>query len=187
MSSDNIENFWDIKLLDKNPAYPCIVIDNWYNPNEEKAVWKELDFYSALPRENIQRSETSIVARNKDGTPKGHAYRWYYEEYYNVSGVSHIQNCMYKQRSAEFKSIIDQCPPHCRSYFSSNGDTSLISYYEENDQYTPHHDTFMWTCLIWMVREPRLFDGGDFKLNEPNIEVKLKHNRAVFFPCCFFT
>ena len=73
----------------------------------------------------------------------------------------------------------------CSFFLSSNGDSSLLSYYEENDHYEPHHDTFLWTCLIWMVREPRLFNGGDFKLNEPDIEVKLKNNRAVFFPCCY--
>ena len=36
-----------------------------------------------------------------------------------------------------------------------------------------------------MVREPRLFDGGDFKLDEPDIEVKLRNNRMIMFPSCF--
>jgi len=93
---------------------------------------------------------------------------------------------MYKQRTSEFHKILaNNCMPYGRSFMSSNGDSSLVSYYEENDHYKPHHDTFAWTCLIWMVREPRLFDGGNFKLNEPDIEVKLKNNRMVMFPCCY--
>jgi len=61
----------------------------------------------------------------------------------------------------------------------------LVSYYEDNDYYKPHHDTFSFTCLIWMVREPRKFTGGDFILNEPDIEIKLKNNRMVLFPCSY--
>ena len=92
---------------------------------------------------------------------------------------------MYKQKTPEFHKIIGECMPYARSFFSSNSDSSLLSYYEEDDHYKPHHDVFLWTCLVWMVKEPRLFNGGDFKLNEPDIEVKLKNNRMVMFPCCY--
>ena len=182
-----IVNNWEVNVVKDNPTFPFIVVDNWYNEAEEKAVWKELDFLSALPRENIDRAETTIVARNPDGTARSNAYRWYLEGVYNQENRhhSHIWNCQYKQRSPEFHKHIMQCMPYGRSFLSSDKDSTLLSYYEDNDHYKPHHDTFHWTNLIWMVREPRLFDGGDFKLNEPNIEVKLKHNRAVFFPCCY--
>ena len=186
MSSDKIDQYWDIKVINDNPTFPFLVIDNWYTPNEEKAVWKELDFFSATPKDQIDRAENTIVARNKDGSSKSKAYRFYLENYYNIRNISPIFNCMYKQRTPEFHKIIsDGCMPYARSFGSANFDSSLVSYYEENDHYTPHHDTNLWTCLIWMVREPRLFEGGDFKFNEPDIEVKLKNNRMVMFPCCY--
>jgi len=186
MSGEKIEQYWDVKVVNDNPTFPFIVVDNWYTPNEEKAVWKELDFLSATPKNQIDRAENTIVARDPDGTAKSNAYRFYIENFYKQRELSPIINCMYKQRTPEFRKIIeDNCIPYARSFLSSNGDSSLLSYYEENDHYKPHHDTFAWTCLIWMVREPRLFDGGDFKLNEPDIEVKLKNNRMVMFPCCY--
>jgi Rps23 Pro-64 3,4-dihydroxylase Tpa1-like proline 4-hydroxylase len=186
MSGEKIEQYWDVKVVNDNPTFPFVVIDNWFTPNEQKAVWKELDFFSATPKEQIARAENTIVARDPDGTAKSNAYRFYIENFYKQREVSPIINCMYKQQSPEFHKIIeDNCMPYARSFLSSNTDSSLLSYYEENDHYKPHHDTFAWTCLIWMVREPRLFNGGDFKLNEPDIEVKLKNNRAVFFPCCY--
>ena len=92
---------------------------------------------------------------------------------------------MYKQQTPEFHKIIGECTPYARSFLSSNGDCSLISYYEEDDHYDAHHDTFQWTNLIWMVKEPRLFKGGDFDFPESGYEVKLKNNRAVFFPSCY--
>ena len=185
--SDKIHNYWKVKVVKDDPTFPFLVIDNWYNPEEEKAVWKELDFYTASPKESIPRAENTIVARNKDGSSKSRAYRFYLENFYREGQreISPILNCLYKQRSPEFHNIIKECMPYARSFHTSNADSSLISYYEENDHYTPHHDTFQWTCLIWMVREPVLFNGGDFKLDEPDIEIKLKNNRMVMFPCCY--
>jgi len=185
MSSEKIQQYWDVKIINDNPVFPFLVIDNWYTPNEEKAVWKELDFFSATPKENTDRAENTIVAKYPDGTPKSHAYRYYLEGFYEKRELSPILNCMYKQRTPEFHNIIDKILPYSRMFLGSNKDSSLISYYEEKDHYESHHDAFQWTCLIWMVREPRLFDGGDFKLDESDIEVKLKNNRMVMFPCCY--
>lgn len=179
-----VVQYWDVKVVNDNPVFPFVVIDNWYTPEEEKAVWKELDFFCATPKENIDRAENTIVARHPDGTSKSKAFRFYIENFYQKRNLSPIINSMYKQRTSQFKKILeDNCMPYARSFATTNADSSLISYYEENDHYTPHHDVFQWTNLIWMVREPRLFNGGDFKLTEPDIEVKLKNNRAVFFPC----
>jgi len=185
MNSEKIQQYWDVKIIKDNPTFPFLVIDNWYTPEEEKAVWKELDFFSITPKEQIKRAENTIVARDPDGISLSKAYRYYIEDYYKNRQVSPILNCSYKQKTPEFHNIIKECMPYARNFSSSNGDSTLISYYEENDHYDEHHDVFQWTCLVWMVREPRLFNGGDFKLNEPDIEVKLKNNRAVFFPCCY--
>ena len=57
-----------------------------------------------------------------------------------------------KRDQKEFHSIVEKCIPYHRSYASTNRDSTLISYYEENDHYKPHHDSFMWTMLIWMVK-----------------------------------
>ena len=176
----------DIQVINENPQFPFIVADNWYSPEEEKGVWKELDYYTSM--QNIDRAENTIVARNKDGTSRSKAYRFYSNEYYSQKGIekcSNIYNFMYKQRMPEFHKHIEQCMPYGRGFMTTNNDSTLISYYEEDDHYDSHHDTFQWTCLIWMFREPRLFNGGDFDFPESGYEVKLKHNRAVFFPCCY--
>ena len=186
MSSEKIEQYWKIQVGKDNPTFPFLVVDNWYTPNEEKAVWRELDFFSARPKDNIDRAENTIVARFPDGTPKSNAYRFYLEDYYKKREVSPIFNYMYKQRSSEFRDIVEkEMLPYGRSFGTTNRDSSLVSYYEENDHYKPHFDSFMFTCLIWMVREPKLFKGGDFKLNEPDVEIKLKNNRMVIFPCSY--
>jgi len=180
------EQKWDIKVVKDNPVFPFIVFDNWYTPNEENAVWKELDFLSTLPKENIERAETTVVARDPKGNSLSNSYRFYIEGFYQKRNLSPIINCMYKQKLPRFHKILyDNAQPYARSFCSSNSDSTMLSYYEESDHYKPHHDTFLWTCLIWMVREPRLFDGGNFTLNEPGVEIKLKSNRMVIFPSCY--
>lgn len=180
------EQNWEVKVVKDNPVFPFIVFDNWYNPNEENAVWKELDFLSSIPKEKIERAETSVVARDEKGNSLSKSYRFYIEEFYKKRTLSPIINCMYKQRLPKFhKILLNHVQPYARSFCTSNADSSMLSYYEESDYYEPHHDTFLWTCLIWMVREPRLFDGGDFSFPEPEVEIKLKNNRMVMFPSCY--
>ena len=107
-SGENILQNWKITIGNQNPIYPFVVVDNWYTPNEEKNVWKELDFFSATPKNKIERAENTIVARNKDGSSKSKAYRFYVEDYYKKREISPILNCLYKQRSPEFKEILEQ-------------------------------------------------------------------------------
>lgn len=175
---------WKV-TVENSTNYPFVVVDNYFNSAEEKAVWKELDFISSLPRENTKRAETTVVARYSDGTSKSKAFRYYLNEYYNDESISPILNHRYKVQKPEFHNYMHQCLPYGRSFAVTNRDSCLISYYEDNDHYDSHFDTFSWTQLIWFVREPRKFDGGDFNIDEPNISVKLKHNRSIFFPCCY--
>ena len=172
---------WKVKVL-KDGKTPFVLFDNWYTPNEEKNIWKELDWYSS--QDNIERAENTYVATYDDGKPKSKASRFHIEEYFTEAGKrkSHIFNYMYKQRTPEFHSIVGEIKPYCNSFFATNSDATLISYYEDSEYYEPHYDNYAWSMLIWFVREPKLFNGGDFYFPDSKQKVKLKHNRAIFFP-----
>lgn len=175
---------WEIKVL-KEGKTPFVVFDNWYTSNEEKNIWKELDWYSS--QENVERAENTYVASYDNGKPKAKASRFHIEEFYTQKGRqrSHVYNYMYKQRTQDFHNIIGEIKPYCRSFFSTNADSTLISYYEDSEYYDAHWDDYAWTMLIWFVREPRLFDGGNFEFTDSGNKVELKHNRALFFPSMF--
>ncbi len=175
---------WEVQIQ-KDGETPFIVIDNWYTPYEEKNVWKELDFYAS--QENVERAENTYVATHDDGKPKSKASRFHIQEFYTPSGRqrSHIFNNMYKIRVPEFHNMVREIKPFYRSFLSTNADSTLISYYEDSEYYESHWDDYAWTMLIWFVREPRLFDGGDFTFTDSKLKVKLKQNRALFFPSMF--
>ena len=178
---------WEIQRYGKGTPYPFLIFDNWYLPHEEKAVWSEIEFYIRNPF--IQRSADepeSVVATYDDKTPKAKNTRIFLNELYRNTGASHINNCLYKQRSKIFNSILEEnCLPYYRSFEASNADSTMLSFYRDDDHYDTHYDSPSWTCLIWMVKEPKHFDGGDFEFTDINHKIELKNNRMVIFPSCF--
>ena len=178
---------WEIQRYGKGTPYPFLIFDNWYLPHEEKAVWSEIEFYMRNPF--IQRPADdpySASARYGDKTSKAKNTRVFISELYKVTGASHINNCLYKQRSKIFHSILEEnCLPYYRSFEASNADSTMLSFYRDDDHYDTHYDSPSWTCLIWMVKEPKHFDGGDFEFTDINHKIELKNNRMVIFPSCF--
>jgi len=187
MITEKKQDAWTAKVYNNNPLFPFVVIDNWYNYNEEKAIWKELEFYTTLPKDKIDKAENTVVAKDKNGKPKSNAFRFYIDKIYTDQGkkYSPILNCLYKLSTLKLDTIVSQCKPYCRSFFSANEYGSLISYYENDNHYDSHFDSSQWTFCAWFVKDREMFTGGDFYFPESNNLVKLKHNRAVFFPSCY--
>ena len=178
---------WDIKTYGKGTAYPFVVIDNWYLPHEEKLVWTEIDFLISNPLfEEMVGDSVEAVATYDGKKSKAMNKRIFYHKYFLDIRISHIVNCMYKQRSREFhKILLENCLPYYRNFEDSNADSTFLSIYGDNDHYDTHCDSSLFTCLIWMVKEPRRFSGGDFELTDINHMIELKNNRMVMIPGCF--
>ena len=181
--SDKKQN-WIFTKYDKNPTFPFLVVDNWYTPDEEKAVWSELELYSHLP---YVRSEDTPGVAHRNGNALAKSFRWNHYEYYkdNYFIDFPIERNLYKVTTKEFNEQLKFANPYYRSWNGASIHTGLISYYEEGDEYKPHADSFAWTHLIWFYKEPKKFVGGDFTINEANITVECKHNRAIFIPSCY--
>ncbi len=181
-----IKQDWKIDVVNNNDKYPYIIIDNWYTKSEDKAVWKELEFYNSLPKHIIDRAENTAVAI-KGGKSLGKSYRWYLDFLYTKDGryQSAILNCLYKASSPELLYHTKDLDPYHNMLKSSSKIRSLVSYYEDKDYYDEHFDTYHWTLLIWYFKEPKKFKGGDFCFTVPKSNIECKHNRAVLFPSCY--
>ncbi len=173
---------WKPQIFNKDKLYPFLIVDDWYSKQEEKNVWKELEFYTSNESE-LYRAETSWVAKDKD-KPKGFSYRIYPDLYYvgKHRNVSNIFKYLYKQQQKEFHKLIKEAMPHGRQFQCTNGTSSLISYYDYNDYYDSHFDVFNFTCLIWFNKTPKLYTGGDFYFPESDTTIESKHNRMCIFP-----
>jgi len=190
VDSTEVENNWEVTKSDSE-VFPYLIVDNWYNEEEQESVWKELDFYSSCPKSKIPRAEDkdSPVSRDTDGIARSKAFRFHLWDIYVTPqgrGYSNILRNMYKQRSPEFhKMVKDALPIHYESFTGTNTDSTFISYYEDGDLYKPHIDSLQFTCLIWMFREPKYFTGGDLRLTQYDKIINIKNNRMLLFPSYF--
>ena len=169
-------NNWDIKTYGKGTAYPFIVVDNWYLPFEEKSIWSEIEFYerNIFIKESSEGPDATVATHNNISKAKNK--RIFLGKLYRNPSTSHINNFLYKQRSEEFKKLLkENCNPYYRSFEASNGDSSMVSFYSDGDYYDTHYDSPAWTCLIWMVKEPKFFDAGDFELTDRIHKIELKY------------
>lgn len=173
----------------ENKNYPYLIVDDWYNKEEEKNVWKELDFYYADNMKKMLRTETTEdVARipNEKGelTALSNSFRVQLDHFYTDRGkrLSSIMKYVDKCRRNEFHNIVRKLEPLSRLYFQTSMDSTLVSYYENNDHYHTHMDYAKFTILIWFYKQPKSFEGGDFELVDTKEKIEVKHNRLVMFP-----
>lgn len=168
------------KPIEIDGKYPFLIIDNWYDKEEENLIWNELNF---LTNDRVlERAENTVTAVDELGKSKSSSFRIYLEEVYNNRNYSNILNFLNKHQNIKFHKIVEKTMPMGRSFKDTSHSTSLISYYEENDFYEEHYDVFLFTCLIWFHKEPKKYTGGDLYFSEADKTVLSKHNRMCFFP-----
>ena len=172
-----------------HPIPQHLVIDDWYSEDELKRVWKELEFYT-----HNDKFESAIgsgnVATNEKDEHLGEQKRIHLDQMYTHdarrTNLSDILNFSTKVQSKDFHEAIKKCSPmFSRTFLQTNLTYSLLSYYENNHYYAPHHDIFFWTVLIWLYKEPKAFSGGDFIFADKpfnNYKVECKNNRLIAFP-----
>ena len=165
---------------------PFLVVDNFYNKEEQNSIWTELD----LHKENFIVDEGIAnrgVAKNNNGKPIANLSRIYLDELYeNKRERSSILHCYQKLFTREIINKYKEKTLAARTYDITNTDWSQVSYYENNNNYDKHYDEFMHSVLIWFYRKPKRFAGGDLIFTDLNETVKCKHNRMILFPSYYY-
>jgi|10_taG_2_1085330.scaffolds.fasta_scaffold176420_1 Rps23 Pro-64 3,4-dihydroxylase Tpa1-like proline 4-hydroxylase len=174
-----------IKKYNTEGKYPYFIVDNWYTPEEEEKIWKELDF---ITQPNIMLKSTdakSHVALDSDKKPLAKHLKIFMSELYTTEGrkYSHILQSLSKQRNEKFVEIIkDVLPDHYQSFIGCEKVNCLISYYENSDYYKSHYDTVNYTTFIWLYKKPKSFTGGNLVLTNSNDTIECVNNRLLMIP-----
>ncbi len=176
---------WKPQVITDSKVCPFLIIDNWFSENEFNNVFKEVDFL--FSGRNIDRAENnSDGATYSDGKSKVSANRVYYEEIYQNTydnKFSQIPITIQKARTDKFKSLLKETfPLQSRVFFTSTKSEAILTYYENNDKYDTHHDNALFTILIWLYKEPKMFEGGNLLLTDINKTIRCVNNRMLIFP-----
>ena len=180
-----------IHICNDNKVFPFLYVDDWYTPEEEKLIWKELDFYtnsSAMRRaEDSTEEDRSRPGKNEDGTFKNKAWRMDLDSTHTRREVSHILRLQpQKMKSLEMLKAIEESGPSFRMYESSNYDVTVLNYSEGGDYYASHNDTYMISTSTWLHRTPKAYTGGDITFTDIDVTLECNHNRIVMFPSYYY-
>ena len=172
-----------IQCLD-NPTFPFLIIDNFYNSQEQTLIWEEIEFYYNQGM-FVNDNKTGVYGTAlQNGKPLAALNRIYLEDIYSQENryKSNILNVYQKITSKEVIEFYKKTTPAGKQFEITNRDCTAISYYDNKDQYLTHSDSFMHTVILWFYKKSKKFKGGDFILTEPNIRVNCEHNRLIMFP-----
>jgi Rps23 Pro-64 3,4-dihydroxylase Tpa1-like proline 4-hydroxylase len=159
-----------------------LIIENFFSPEEEKSIWKELDFLTE-PNKLLGPADTDTAKDSKTGKNLKQNKGIFLDFIYSDKNVSNILSLNEKIVSPEVKQAIKNLSPYYGIIDNVNATTTLVSYYEDQDYYEPHTDKNPITVLYYFYKEPKKFTGGELVLMGKEIEVK--NNMAVIFFGCF--
>jgi len=173
-----------IQPCTENPVYPYILIDEFYDKEEEKLIWQELEFYSGKFLVENKDTTKGVSAADETGKSLNSSQRLYLDEVYGQKNrhISNILNVYGKILGKEIIKAVNDNMPTATILSNSNRDTSQISYYDSGDFYDAHVDLYGYSVMVWFFKKPKRFDGGDFVLSESDTLIECKHNRLIMIP-----
>lgn len=167
----------DIEL---KSGIPVQIINNLYNDEELRLIWEELEFLTYPhkllgPNDTNSATENGVIQKNNLGI--------FLDDIWQNRNLSNIL-MMNRKIFENNMEVLRRSSSWFFQNFTCNTDTTLLSYYENNDYYKPHYDLAVVTVLTWFFREPKCFDGGDLILwdqDEKHV-IEVMNNRTVVIP-----
>ena len=166
------------KMTDCQP-FPFLMVDNFFTEKQLEGIWKELNFY-----EGKTVLDTANIAKNA-GKAMAQVKRIYLERVYRAEGralsdiLTNFDDNLFNQTMVQ---AYKKTTPSWLHFWSSNLDHTQLGYMENSDFYTGHFDVSYHTCLVWLFKQPKKFEGGDLIFTQPKIKVDCTYNRMVLFP-----
>ena len=155
-----------------NPFHHTI-IHNFYNDEEQKLIWEELDFLNK-PNKLLSPDKTAdpFASSNK----KSIFLDVLYNQNRQISNILTVNRKIFSITNLMKENIFS-------NYFRIvNRDFTMISYYEDGAFYAPHDDLFVLSSVTTFWKEPKNFDGGELRFVDSNYTPEMYHNTMVIFP-----
>ena len=164
----------------ENPS-PHIVIDNFYSEKELDDIWKELNFLTNS--RTLLTPDQTGSAKNPEGILIKSNSGVFLDKIFSFNRtVSHILTYNKKFFNEEFLNEVIPKNFIFRYISTSSKNNTLVSYYENSDDYSTHFDYSTLTACTWLYKKPKQFTGGDFFLDEFNYKIPIQNNRTIIFP-----
>jgi Rps23 Pro-64 3,4-dihydroxylase Tpa1-like proline 4-hydroxylase len=152
--------------------FPHLVIEDFYNKDELKLIWQELNFLT---------SPSKLMPANLNGSTEANHLSIILDQVYANRSISDILTVNRKALRKEIKDAFVELNPLLAHINLINLDLTKIKYYENYNGYKKHQDLARFTALTYFYKEPKAFEGGNLYFNDFDYTIKLKNNMLVLF------
>lgn len=170
----------DLRGYSYNEPFPFLIIENVFSDDQLEIIWKELEYYCSDYDNFFLSPESTGGAMDGPKYIKKNA-GLFLQEAWARPNCSAINRFISPVLMAYPKSDwVDK-----NYYFQDhqwNQISVLISHYKDGDYYKPHRDLTMATHCLWLYKEPKKFEGGEFKFTDYDLTIEGKNNSMVIFP-----
>tara|TARA_Y100000004_G_C8892708_1_gene402758 strand:+ start:287 stop:949 length:663 start_codon:yes stop_codon:yes gene_type:complete len=164
--------------------FPHLIVENFYDDEELKLIWEELDFYTKpdklLPAKNFGGADSKT---NSSGLWLDLIYKNSGDDKPNYRNLSNILTVNRKIFNSSILEIMSSVDLSCRNFDKINYDTTKVRYYHNNEYYKPHTDATVDLLIFsYFHREPKKFTGGELYFPPFEYEFPCNHNSLIAFP-----
>ena len=165
--------------LNKVP-FEHLIVDDYYNEEDLAGIWREIETLHPL----LLAPEFTQPAI-QDGEVLKHNKGLYLDEYYRQREDSYILGAGRKLFSDEVIGAAAQAHMFYSGVKYTNFDATLLSYYGESSYYKPHRDSYVFTAVTMLSKQPQGFSGGELVFPDYAHAVPFVNNRLILFPSFF--
>ena len=167
----------DIEATLNTDPFPHVIIDNFYNEEELKLIWQELDFYTH-PNKLVPAKDyggivgsTNALALQLDTLYMGHR---------EVSNILKVNRKLFDK---EILNTISDVGGSFTIFKWCNDDITKVRYYHDGEYYEPHTDyTMHFLAFSYFFREPKKFKGGNLVFPKYDYEYECNNNSVIIMP-----
>ena len=168
----------DIEVDIFKEPFPHLILYNFYNDEELKLIWEELNFYT--------KKDKLFEAKDYGGIPERTNSKaiWldqvYSDKYRSLSNILTVNRKMFDKVVLDVFSDIHDC---CSIAKDCNFDVTKVRYYHNGDVYEPHTDRMIqFLGFSYFYREPKKFEGGELIFPKYNYTFDCPNNSLIMMP-----
>jgi Rps23 Pro-64 3,4-dihydroxylase Tpa1-like proline 4-hydroxylase len=169
------------KVYLRKEPFPHAIIEDFYNKEELKLIWKELDYFTSPNKMILSGSELGTAKDNLTQVTKSSSYGINLDEYFNKKTYSDILVITDKIFNQSLLNEIALLHPLMGHVSHLNDSNTKLKYYEDAEEYKAHIDTSRFTMTNYFFKKPKKFTGGDLYFKDFDYTIEIKNNMVVFF------
>ena len=159
--------------------FPHLILHNFYNDEELKLIWEELDFYTKPDKLLDVKEYLGVV--DKTNAKAIYLDVVYPKKFRKLSNILTVNRKVFEPQVLEPFSKLHDC---CLHSMQSNYDHTKVRYYHDGDFYeVPHTDNFFdFLAFSYFYREPKRFEGGELFFPKYNYSFSCDNNSIIIMP-----